>query len=199
MPIGTGRPAMLCASASSQAQFGGNRPPGGSRAFGLRPQYGGIDVAEPYFAQQMLDSTDRRRPHGESPQPDGRQAGGVDRAAGVQSAIAQRRSGRCASPDDQRKKIEIAQTQRVVSGANPLVFSVCGEEELLQVVSADRDEIRKFIKICPERKPEKEFPASRLSRRTPARPVRYSARIPKHPENSCAPERTLPCPRPTGT
>ena len=95
-----------------------------------------------------------RSPRGPAPRPGGRRPRRRRRAA-----------CRCAAqrPTICSRKLEEAQAQHVVAAPHPLVLAVGGEEELLEVVAADRDEVGQLRRNGRARRRGSASPASRRS------------------------------------
>ena len=85
------------------------------------------------------------------------------RAACVFAAETDRGADFAAPRDDLLDERQKADVQRVVTAAHALVLAVCCEEELLEVVAANRNEIGHFEELSRGEGQRWGFPASRRS------------------------------------
>ena len=88
-------------------------------------------------AQQAFDRTDRRGPHRQVAQSNRRKAQRLHGATRILATERQRRLGVGAPLHDGFQKRQVTDVERVITAAHPLVFTVGGKEELLEIVPGE--------------------------------------------------------------
>ena len=111
------------------------------RALGLGFVDHRAGLAQVHASEQRFHRADRGGPHRQGSQPHGRETHRLDGSARVLAAEADRRIGLHAAFHDLSQEGQEAHVQRIVAPPHALVLAVGGKEELLEVISADRNEI----------------------------------------------------------